>query len=143
MQGNHRLNLSDMKNPKKDITELVEYILGTKVTVKEITNTFEEESRKYFVKAIGNIEKHLKKSDQLAIKFGVNLDGLNELIYSAIDNLISFTFAAPVDEMIAHYIYEKDEDGYVTYMLEEGEVTVRTPDELYNLIAHISTQPAS
>jgi hypothetical protein len=127
-----------MKNPKKDITELMQHVLGAQVLVKQATDTFEEQSKKYFVKAISNIEKHLKKSDQLVSRFGINIDNHNELIYSAIDNLISFTFAEPVDEMIFHYIYEKDEEGIAIFHVGDAEVKVSTPEDLYNLISHLA-----
>jgi hypothetical protein len=138
MQRNYGLNLSDMKNPKKDITDLMQHVLGAQVLVKEATDTFEEQSKKYFVKAITGIEKHLKKSDQLVSRFGINIDSYNELIYSAVDNLISFTFAEPVDEMIFHYIYDKDEEGIATFHVGDAEVRVSTAEDLYNLIVHVS-----
>ena len=131
-----------MKNPSSDIANLMKHILGTDVKIKSFEGDFLKESKKFFCKFIDHLDKFELKSHNLAKEHNLDIDPMIEDLYVALDYLILFTFDDEVAEIVQHYLYGRDEKGYVKYVFENKDIMVNTPEKLFDFMVKLGERMA-
>ena len=131
-----------MKNPTTDIATLMRNILGTDVKIKSSEDDFLKQSKKLFCKFVDHLDRFDAKSANLAKEHSLDIEPMIEDLYVALDYLILFTFDDSVAEIVQHYLYGRDEKGFVQYNFEGREVLVNTPEKLFDFMVKLGERMA-
>lgn len=96
-------------NNKQELNQIFSDILGVNIILKEDTAGYDEQK---FIKVIENWELAWKVKGQLMEQFGILFEGHDNLLFEALDDLVTLMYGKVKSEIIQWYIYEgKDEKG--------------------------------
>lgn len=94
---------------KQELNQIFSDILGVNIILKEDTTGYDEQ---VFIKVIENWENAWFVKGELMDKYGILFEGHDNLLFEALDNLVTLTYGKAKSEIIQWYIYEgKDEKG--------------------------------
>ena len=131
-----------MKNPQRDIANLMKNILGTDVKIKTTEDQFLKQAKKLFCKFVQHVDKFEATSQKVLKDHSLDVDPFVEDLYVAIDYLVMFSFDDSVAEIVQHYLYGRDENGSVKYNFEGKEMIINTPEKLFDFMVMLGQRLA-
>lgn len=131
-----------MKNPQRDIANLMKSILGTDVKIKTTEDQFLKQAKKLFCKFVQHVDKFETTSQKVLKDHSLDVDPFVEDLYVAIDYLVMFAFDDSVAEIVQHYLYGRDQNGSVKYNFEGKELVINTPEKLFDFMVMLGERLA-
>lgn len=131
-----------MKNPQRDIANLMKNILGTDVKIKTTEDQFLKQAKKLFCKFVDHLDRFESQSEGLLKNHKLDIEPMVEDLYIALDYLVMFSFDDSVAEIVQHYLYGRDEKGSVKYNFEGKELVISTPDKLFDFMVMLGERLA-
>lgn len=122
-------------NNKQELNQIFSDILGINIILNEEKSGYDE---KAFIKIIENWERAWFVKNELIDKYGILFEGVDNLLFPALEDMITLMYGEKKSEMIQWYIYEnKDENGKPTTLIDPNtkkSYTLNKPKDLYDFI---------
>ena len=122
-------------NNKQELNQIFSDMLGITIILDEEKSGYDE---KAFIKVIENWERAWFVKNELIDKYGILWEGIDNLLFSALEEMIVLMYGEKKSEMIQWYIYEnKDENNKPTTLVDPNtkkSYTLSTPKDLYDFI---------
>lgn len=126
-----------------NIKELIEKIYGIPVTItkeKQASN-LDHMNKLLFADVVSTLRGLVSSSDYLRDEMGIDISGLEEQYFLAIDGLLRMSFTAPQVEIINYFIYEIPNDAEATIEVKERKkvqtYTFKTPEDLWDALKFV------
>lgn len=129
-----------MTDIQKDISWLMEDLLGVGVKVKLAQSEDTLISKQLFCKFIRSLDTYTTKANNLLQQHSLDLDPLVLDLHTAIEHLLEFTFDVELSGIIYHYLRSRNEKGIVKFKLENKTVTVKSPEDLFDFLEEMEIQ---
>ncbi len=128
---------------KKDIRQVINSYLQTKVTLRESSMTQDNLDKKLFIDSLNLLREIDDRRDFMEEELGVDLSVYEEKFLQVIENLFRMHFSKEQLSLIQHYVYViptlQNWDGKVDVTDGKEIITVdfETPEQVWNVITSI------
>jgi hypothetical protein len=128
---------------KKDIRQVINSYLQTKVTLRERSVAQDILDKKLFINSLTLLREIDDRRDFMEEELGVDLSVYEEKFLQVIENLFRMHFSKEQLALIQHYVYIvptiQDWDGKVDITDGKGIITVdfETPEQVWNVISSL------
>tara|TARA_R110000803_G_scaffold26031_3_gene61972 strand:+ start:360 stop:767 length:408 start_codon:yes stop_codon:yes gene_type:complete len=123
-------------DPKKEIKNLIEQILGSKVTLRDDVYKPDDELKKDFLHLLNLFENVYKRQDEMD-QYGVDLTGWDDPYFKIIEGLIHFCFDEVPSRAILFYVYSRiDKKGKVIPFIDPFNMShmFENTDDLWDFL---------
>jgi hypothetical protein len=124
--------------PKKEIKNLIEQILGSKVDLREDAQTPNRKLKQEFTHLISMIEGVWKRQDEID-EFGIDLTIWDDPYFKIIEGFIRFCFDETPSNAILFYIYSRfDKKGNILPFIDSFQKPYffKNVDDLWDFILY-------
>ena len=122
-------------NNKQELNQIFSDILGVTIILNEDKSGYDE---KAFIRVIENWERAWFVKNDLIDKYGILFEGVDNLLFPALEEMVTLMYGEKKSEIIQWYIYEnKDEKGKPTTLTDPNtkkSYTLNKPKDLYDFI---------
>jgi hypothetical protein len=125
-----------------DLKKVFKESLGVNVTIKKSKNSSNSDvmNKLLFVEVIRILKQVASDTEYLRDEIGIDLSGIEDQYYLAIDNLLRMNFNESQVSIIQYYVYEMPNDGEFEGKMEvkeKSKVTThpfKTPEDLWEIL---------
>jgi len=114
---------------------------GQKLKMEESTSTKVKKEKEIFIESINILEQCIKRSENLAINFAIDLSIYEDSLWMVIENILLLKYDEVIYELIFWYLYDRiDEDGKIYPLIfeeedkEPKEIKIKNSSDLWKFI---------
>jgi hypothetical protein len=124
------------------IKNLFKESMGITVSVRKqkLATNSDQMNKMLFVEVVKILKQLAMDTDYMREEIGVDLSGIEEQYYVAINHLLRMNFTGPQVELISYYVYEMPHDDEFEGKMEVAEknkvstYTFKTPEDLWDIL---------
>lgn len=130
---------------QNNIKELIKKVYGIPATVtkQKKTSNLEYMNKILFADVVNTLKGLVVSSDYLRDEMGIDISGLEEQYFQAIDGLLRMSFTEPQVQIINYFIYEVPNDGEFEAKIEVKErnkvqtYSFKTAEDLWDALKFV------
>lgn len=128
-----------MNNNRQELNQIFSEILGINIILNEEDTTGYD--KQLFIKIINNWIEAFELSNEMAMKYGVSFDKIENLLFNSLETTLLLMYGKDKSEVILWYIYEgRDEKGKpytITNPKTKQSYTLNNAGDLFELLNEI------
>jgi hypothetical protein len=125
-------------NNKQELNQIFSEMLGINIILSEDTTGYDKQ---LFIKMIDNWMEAFDLSNEMAMKYGVSFDKIENLLFGSLESSISLMYGEGKSELILWYIYEGRDENNKPYTITNPETkqsyTLNNAGVLFELLNEI------
>jgi hypothetical protein len=125
----------------KEVQTAVDNMLNVKSYVRRKKKTQSDKKKEMFVQMINSLDEIFVRQGLMYADMDVDMFKYDEKFLAVIDVMIYFHFGEACSEVIAFYLYDRQNpDGTLNPILDENdtEIILQNPYDLWNLLVMIN-----